>query len=251
MTWVKLDDGFAGHPKMEAVGPLAGWLHVAVLCHSAQYLTDGTIHQVKALKLTDVPNPRRHIGRLIDEGVWHCPGHDCDICRPCPEDHYLVHDYLHYQRSRDDVMAERAAAAERQRKARERAKSQRDADDSHGVSHAVTNGVSHSGSHGPPDPTRPDQSRPVPSPAVSNLLFSLVNRKDGTERDPRVVEALQLMADEALAKKRARVKSPGAFWFTCLKSALRDHLEHLDELADTFPEHEPLDLMVLAEGGDY
>ena len=134
MTWVRLDDGFAGHPKMEAVGPLAGWLHVAALCYCAQYLTDGRIPKTKALKLTDVPKPRTQIARLLAEGVWHEDG-----------DSYVIHDYLVYQPSRARVLAEREAAAERQRKARE---SRRDKPVTHNASHAVS-----SASPARPDPT--------------------------------------------------------------------------------------------------
>jgi hypothetical protein len=143
MTWVRLDDQFAGHPKMEAVGPLAGWLHVAALCYCAQYLTDGRIPKTKALKLTDVPKPRAQIAKLLAEGVWDDDG-----------DSYVIHDYLVYQPSRARVLAEREAAAERQRKARE---SRRDKPVTHNGSHAVS----------PPSPARPD---PTPSHSRSDPL---------------------------------------------------------------------------------
>lgn len=174
MPWVRLDDQFAGHPKMEAVGPLAGWLHVAALCYCAQYLTDGRIPKTKALKLTDVPKPRAQIARLVAEGVWDEDG-----------DSYVIHDYLVYQPSRARVLAEREAAAERQRRARE---SRRDKPVTHNTSHAVS----------PPSPTRPD-----PSPCSTSSSSSLSQSEHPGERDPRVDEALDWYAEDVLQDRIA------------------------------------------------
>lgn len=102
MTWVKLDDGFADHPKIEAVGPAAAWLHVAALCYCAKHLTDGCIPKSKALRLADIRQPAAQIARLIDVGLWHDKG-----------DHYAIHDYLEYQPTRASVEADRAAARQR------------------------------------------------------------------------------------------------------------------------------------------
>lgn len=118
MTWVRFDDQFADSPKMEQVGPVAGWLHVAAICYSARHLLDGVIPEAKARRLADIPSPAKHIRALVTAGAWHEPGHDCERCQPCPDGHYLIHDYLEYQRSRADVEAERTAARERMAKRR-------------------------------------------------------------------------------------------------------------------------------------
>lgn len=107
MPWVRLDDGFADHPKVENAGPLAGWLHVAALCYSARHLTDGRIPKSKARRLTDIPTPAKHIDALLSAGLWHEDGDD-----------YVIHDYLDYQPSRAEVEKDREAARERMAKAR-------------------------------------------------------------------------------------------------------------------------------------
>lgn len=122
MTWVKLDDGFAEHPKVERVGPAAAWLHVAALCYSARNLTDGAIPEAKASRLTTLTGPAKLVRSLVDEQLWHEPGHDCPRCKACPHGHYLIHDYLSYNPSAAKVKAERAAAAERMKKKRRSAK---------------------------------------------------------------------------------------------------------------------------------
>lgn len=214
MTWVRLDDGFAGHPKMEAVGPLAGWLHVAALCYCAQYLTDGRIPKTKALKLTDVPKPRTQIARLLAEGVWDEDG-----------DSYVIHDYLVYQPSREKVMAERDAAARRQRRSRQR----------HGVTDTVTDDVtddvSHTVSHTTP-------SRPDPTPVATTGLESLVFSAAGVERDPRVVAALRWLAEGDVQDRVANgnhVGDPERYRAACLRSRIDNDGAELDAIAAELP----------------
>ena len=41
MSWLKLDDGFARHPKVTALTYKDRWTWMAVLCYCARYRTDG------------------------------------------------------------------------------------------------------------------------------------------------------------------------------------------------------------------
>jgi hypothetical protein len=107
MTWVKLDDGFADHPKIERAGPLAAWLHVVAMCYCARHLTDGIVPKSKAKRLADIPSVGRHIAALVDAGLWEDAG-----------ENYVLHDYLDYQPSRTEVLAERAQARDRMAKRR-------------------------------------------------------------------------------------------------------------------------------------
>ena len=107
MTWVKLDDGFAEHPKMEQVGPLGLALHVAALCYCSRHLTDGHIPAGKVPRLLNLPSWRKAVAGLVDAGAWEeVPGG------------YQLHDYLHYQPSRAEVEAERTKARDRMRRRR-------------------------------------------------------------------------------------------------------------------------------------
>lgn len=111
MAWVKLDDHFAEHPKIATAGPLAGWLHVCALCYCNRHLTDGFIPArvlgtlVDFTGINDEANgeakPKQLASVLLAVGLWEAA-----------EGGYLIHDYLDYNPSRDEVIATREKRAE-------------------------------------------------------------------------------------------------------------------------------------------
>lgn len=126
MPWVRLDEDFPEHPKVEQVGPLAGWMHICAIAYCNRNLTDGFV-------------PTRAVGRLanFDEVLIATPMPPAitDMNEGLPVDNYslavdlcdagmwervqggyLIHNYLEYQPSREKVEAERAAKAEAGRK---------------------------------------------------------------------------------------------------------------------------------------
>jgi hypothetical protein len=128
MTWVKLDEDFANHPKVVEAGPLGIALQVAALCYCNRHLTDGHIPRAAARSLLDFEGlafvsghrgedvePDHVIGLVVDAGLWHEPDHGCEACPPVGRG-YLIHDYLQQQPSREAVLAKRAQAAEAGRK---------------------------------------------------------------------------------------------------------------------------------------
>jgi hypothetical protein len=167
MSWFKVDDGFHCHPKVLEIGNAGAGFYVRCGSWVSQQLTDGFVPRSIALLYGD----KDLIESLVETRLW------------MPVDGgWQMNDYLHYNRSRGEVEADRAAAAERQKRAREKARAARAAKESesrngvshgvtvgpsdggsHGVSHGVTSPVSHGVtspvSHGPPDPTRPDPTR--------------------------------------------------------------------------------------------
>lgn len=104
--WVKLDDGFFDNPKVAAAGPMGAVLYLASLCYSARALTDGWIPdgQVPVL-VAQVKATKALVRKVIDSGLWEQGVGG-----------YLVPDFLEFNRSRDDVMAERLSARERRSK---------------------------------------------------------------------------------------------------------------------------------------
>jgi hypothetical protein len=92
MTWVKLDDQFADHPKVLEAGPLASWLYVCSLTYSARILTDGFIPKAQVRRLADVENAQELADKLVEVGLW-----------DCVENGYQIHDYLDYNPSADTV----------------------------------------------------------------------------------------------------------------------------------------------------
>lgn len=195
MTWFRVDDSFPSHPKTRRIprssrmAVIGTWTTLGA--YSARHLTDG---RIAADDVLDEGGTRAHAAALVGAGLWHPPGSSCDHpdteCPGAPpEGHYQFHDWLVYQRSRAQVIAEREASAERQRLARERAKAKRDAErnsrpQSQGESRRDTT-VTHGVSHGPPDPTRPDPSVPteqMTEPAARSSAIAIPDPRPDVER---------------------------------------------------------------------
>lgn len=103
MTWLKLDDKFAGNPKITPLSDGAFRLHVAGMLYCAQHETDGRIPPEAVPTL--MPKFRRgYLDELIssDRDLWHRNGVG-----------YVVHDFTEYNPSRDQLQARRRATRER------------------------------------------------------------------------------------------------------------------------------------------
>lgn len=126
MTWVKLDDGFSDHLKVDGLSDGAFRLHVSAMCYCARNLTDGAVERGRPLRL--IPRFKQaFVAELVDAGLW-----------DAVDGGWSIHDYLVYNPSRAKVLAEREAAAERQRKARDkRSESRRDKRQTNGTRSAA------------------------------------------------------------------------------------------------------------------
>lgn len=159
MAWVRIDDGFARHPKVVAAGPLAMAMQVAALCYCNRELTDGFVPRAVAKTLLDFDIDRADgtrytvawvsghagddmssewiISLMVEAGMWdEVPGG------------YRIHDYHDYQPSKEQVLQEREGNRKRQAAWRER--------------NAVTNSVSNDATNGPV--TGAPYPVPVPEP---------------------------------------------------------------------------------------
>jgi len=134
MTWGKIDDALAMHPKVLKAGNEAMGLWVRCLSYCSQQLTDGHVPEV----MVEVMGGRDAAERLVESGLWH----------PA-EGGWVFHDWDEYQPTRATVRAEREAGRKRQQAWRERKSNQ-------GGRDAVTNPVSHTVGNSAP-------SRPVPT----------------------------------------------------------------------------------------
>ena len=87
MPWVKLDDAFPEHQKVDGLSDGAFRLHVAALCHAGRNLTDGFIGSERVSRL--VPRFRKqHVAELVASCLWHDT-----------EGGWVIHDYLAYNPS--------------------------------------------------------------------------------------------------------------------------------------------------------
>lgn len=105
MTWVKLDDNFYDNLTNRELGAAGRDLFIASLCFCAKGLTDGKIPKtdVKMLLASAQSTPKT-VQKLVAKGRW-----------IENETHYQVANYLDFNPSREKVLAERKAAAERMR----------------------------------------------------------------------------------------------------------------------------------------
>jgi hypothetical protein len=110
MPWVKLDEQFRHHPKIVQAGAVGIAMYVCGLSYAAEYLTDGFVSRQAVRTLIDLDDvifvgmhdsdsidPIDVAHRLVDLGLWdEAPGG------------FRIHDYLDYNPSKVQVMAERA-----------------------------------------------------------------------------------------------------------------------------------------------
>ena len=109
MPWVKLDDRFPSHRKIALLSDRAFRLHVAAICWSAENLTDGRITDRELTLITHIRGVKTTAQQLEEAGLWDRTA-----------DGWAIHDYLDYNPSRVQVLAERKKNAERQQKFRRR-----------------------------------------------------------------------------------------------------------------------------------
>ena len=113
MVWARIDDHYTTHPKLNAAGPLAIAVDVAGICYCALNLTDGYIPETALSILLNMPitQIRKQVARLIEVGRWETK-----------EGGYLVHDFLDYNPSAEEVLGKRQKEADRKAEWRERRK---------------------------------------------------------------------------------------------------------------------------------
>lgn len=133
MTWARLDDSFAEHPKVGRLSDTAFRAHVTAICYSARLLTDGFVPDAAVRAY-----PRKAVEELRKIGLWE---------RDSDGSGWWLHDYLDYNPTRERVLAKRASDSARKR-----------------------GGVA---TDSPPDTAREsdrESQRPVPDPALPDPL---------------------------------------------------------------------------------
>jgi hypothetical protein len=105
MPWLKMDDQFIFHEKARLVGKEGRNLQVTALCYCAGQLNDGLIRDgllPTIFALAECDDGPATVERLVEVGMWERV-----------DGGYQIHDYLDYNPSRTQVLAERAAARKR------------------------------------------------------------------------------------------------------------------------------------------
>jgi len=124
MTWVKIDDGYADHPKHAEAGPLGQALWLAGLAYCNKNLTDGFIPWAHAQRLVcwKYLAPPDDQGRRVEMTIGVTSGHHGeDVTTEAVitllihsglweerDGGYFVHDYPEYQPTKEEVLALRS-----------------------------------------------------------------------------------------------------------------------------------------------
>ena len=170
MPWVRFDDIFPIHRKVDRLTDAAYRLHTSAIFWCARNLTDGFVSEEDLDGVTArVRTPARFAAECVKREVWHFAGQQCpsEKCpAPVDKDGWVIHDYWEYQPSKEQVLRDREAAARRQKRWREARNPQagiaadlgnphihRPGTQSNGSSNGVTNAVTNT------TPPRPERKR--------------------------------------------------------------------------------------------
>lgn len=116
MPWVRFDDQFAIHRKVDGLTDTAFRLHVAAIFWCARNLTDGFVPEEDLdLVCARIRAPERFAAECVNRRAWHKADDGCasDLCT-APVDNgpgWVIHDYLDYQPSRETVLKTRSERA--------------------------------------------------------------------------------------------------------------------------------------------
>lgn len=98
------DVGYLDNPKLADIldtSAEAVLMHAYSVLYSAQHLTDGHVPLRRMTK--HIGGGDNDVRMLIDAGLWHAGGHECEHCPQPSEGKIYVHDYLEHNRSQSDA----------------------------------------------------------------------------------------------------------------------------------------------------
>jgi hypothetical protein len=164
MSWLKLDDGFADHPKVLELSDAAFRLHVRAMCWCARQETDGVLSKAA---LASLGSKQKIADELVKAGLWkkRDSGHE-------------VHDFLKYNPSRAQREAERAATRARAQRFRNGVTNAAPNAESNAVTNGVTNRT--------PGPTPPVRGEDPPTPLAGGGQRKPANEQEHIRRFERV-----------------------------------------------------------------
>lgn len=159
MPWVRFDDDFPINRKVAGLSDAAYRLHSSAIFWCARNLTDGFLPKGDLDDVcARVRTPARFAAECVRREVWHDARENCaseKCAAPVDKPGWVIHDYLEFQPSKEQVMRDREAARIRQ----ERWKAKR-----FGQANAVTNGVSDAVDNtAPPRPERKRGGQAAPA----------------------------------------------------------------------------------------
>jgi hypothetical protein len=207
MAWVRFDDQMPISRKVAPLSDAAFRLWAEAICWANRNLTDGAIRLAELGDISKRGRPKL-ADQLVEHGLWHPNGEQCDSPK-CPRsgiDGWVIHDYWDYQPSKAQVLHERTAKAERQRRYMDKARRGKDAsvDTSRDASVDVT----------PPRPAPP--RREAGRSPVATARRQAADAGDGREEQqpanghPPAVPPAQILDEVRKRLRQASTKAKGA-----------------------------------------
>lgn len=223
MPWVRFDDTFPMHRKVEGLSDAAFRLHVSAVFWCARNLTDGFVPEEDLdLVTARVRTPARFAAELVRRGLWHraeavTRNGDVDVTRnatvgdyktgcestDCPVAEgpgWAIHDYLEFQPSKEKVREEQSKNADRQRRYRERQAAKKQVNGGeNGTRNAVTNASRNASDDASRDGDRNgvsngEQTPPRPDPNTEEAKASSGAARKPRKQDP-IWDALMAACD--------------------------------------------------------
>lgn len=105
MTWLRIEDGMPEHPKVADLTVHAKWALVEIWCYSARSRSDGLLPATIAKRIAS----QKILNELASADLIHKNGAG-----------WIIHDFLDYNPSKDELDARREGDAERLRAWRNR-----------------------------------------------------------------------------------------------------------------------------------
>ena len=167
-AFAQFDVGYLDNPKMMNVldaSPTAVLMHAASILYCAQHLTDGVIALRAMQRKTGGTDGDSRV--LIEEGLWHLPGHDCQTCPEVPAGKAYVHDYLQHNRSSAGVKGKSEAGSKAAKTRWAKAKAEQEAD----AERIAESNANRMRNPMPREREREKEVKRTPSPASPSRMF--------------------------------------------------------------------------------
>jgi len=155
MSWVRLDDNFADHPKVMGLSDSAFRLYIESLCYANRYLTDGIISVNAFRKISGSDDDAI---QLIHNKLW---------CFHAEQNEYEILSYTEYQPTKNKVSEKRDQARERVRQFREKKRVSTTFQQQDGNANEI---------HPQPNPTQPNPTTSTTTESSDELSIAVVPR---------------------------------------------------------------------------
>ena len=206
MAWARIDDNFFNHPKVRKAGKDAVIFHMAALCHSNAFTTDGFIAEDMLELIAAQAFQRKANGLakvLVECGLW-----------DSIEGGYMIHDYLDYNYSKqqvEEIKSKRAAAGKQGGKqTQSKVSSKIQANDEQNGKQTSSHTHTHINTHTNIDKNPTNQS-------------SSITEKEDDDDLYNAFEAIAVCTPQAKKNIDAAVLVYGASW---VKDAIADGITH-------------------------